>query len=271
MPNVRCLAVLVVAMAGCSMSHDTDDDAGRVTPGIDGGSAPVDAPRPRDDARDAAMPDVRLRDAGALGDGLGDVWEGYIESQRFPSGSDRVRIVFDSATEDGPRTGTVTFGEGPGLPPLTDPAVGYPTGADPRESRIVEGHPYRIVEGSVVGDRVVVVSADTNSIRDVWCQLQTPYLQIEGSDLYGCMPAWSGSGERRGTCFYIDRETEERVTADCGWIALCSGLVCQCDASGCVATPGASPRFDFDVTGDEGDGSVTNVGGSLNNIHLTRE
>lgn len=275
--------------AGCSASHDGDGDGGTGTfdtAGLDalgGGDAhPVDGSRPPGDTlsgadsplgwadvplRDAAIPDVRLRDIGVLGDGLGDTWDGYIESFAFPSGSDRLRIEFDSTpAPGGVLTGVVIFGEGAPPPPVTDPSVGYPPGAgDARFGRVHEGFRYRIREATVTSSRVLV-TIDLGEVWEVWCQLQTPYPLDEGAESFWCAPNY-GSGSSDDGCVLLAPDGPQVV--DCGWLSLCQGSTCQCTAAGCVANTGNTLRFDFSIAGDRGDGSVRI--GDLYNIHLTRE
>lgn len=260
------LLVSVLAMlscAGCSASHEGEDDLDVGARDARASDAGVDAPRDAWVRPDGALPDVRLRDTGVIGPLDGEVWEGYVESHVFPSGSDRVRIVFDAASGDGPRTGIVVFGDAAPPPPVTNPDVGYPPGRPASRVEIYEGLEYRITEARVDGDRVQI-TIDLGQLLEVWCQLQTPYAQGPAGP-YLCRPASSATGSASGSCYYEPREGGERVAADCAWLDTCGGFACTCDASGCVASPGNTVQIDFHVTGDDGDGSMP-----LGNIHLSR-
>lgn len=256
------LGSVAVGVVGCGSSHEPSDptdagpastiDAGEVSPALDG----------------ALLPHP---DAGPMGDRAGDVWDGYIESYTSPSGSDAVRIVFDSATGDGPRTGIVVFGEGVPPPPPTDPDVGYPPGVEHGIGGDVagpwEGFEYPIAEASVSGARVRV-AVDLGGFYTAWCGLQTPVAQDESGEQYGCLPNTGGGSSAEG-CWYNDPITTEPVFVDCGKLFLCSQYqVCDCNAARCTSRPLQTVSFDFRVTGDTGTGSV--ILGDLHNVHLTR-
>jgi hypothetical protein len=281
------LLVLALLIAGCDLSHGVDgDDSG----GLAGdGGAPCDCgvgsmtdagPPPEGDSGprlDGALvfPDARLGDGGPLRDPLGEVWDGYIESTTLPSGSDRVQIVFDRATGDGARTGVVVFGEVAAPGPVTDPSVGYPPGTELVSRQpvpIVEGFEYPITSGSVAGARVRA-SIDMHAVWRDWCALQTSYVANERGDFWLCRPtegiaSISTGGPEHGCWFTL--ESGRELTVDCEWLSLCdSGGVCACDAGDCSAREGHSIDFDFSVTVDRGDGTVTLLEG-LRNVHLVR-
>jgi hypothetical protein len=199
------------------------------------------------------------------------VWEGYIESYAFPSGSDHVRVVFDSASGDGARTGVVIFGAGTPPPPATDPNVGYPPGVSMPDRfgspSISEGFEYPIVDGSVTGARVQL-TVRLGSLWERWCELQTPIPQTASGTWFSCLPN-TGGGYGPSGCYYNDPTSGDPVPVDCGKYALCSmWMVCDCEPAGCVAGSVGEIAFDFHVVGDAGDGSVTIR--DLHNVHLTR-
>lgn len=268
--STGCLLLLGALLAsGCTGSH-------RAGPGDDGGDIWWDGGAPRGwDAGSGGTPGwdggSLRRDAGPIGDRAGDVWEGYIEAYVFFSGSDRVRIVFDSATGDGPRTGIVVFGAGVPPPPATDPDIGYPPDVDWGSRGFAgeawEGYEYPIADGSVDGARVRL-RVPLGELWTDWCELQTSYPQDPSGTSYGCIPN-TGGGTGPGGCYYNDPATGAPVAIDCAKFALCDlGSVCRCDATGCTGGEAGSVSFDFHVMGDNGDGSVE-IGG-LRNVHLTR-
>jgi hypothetical protein len=288
-------SILVVSLGitACEMSHGARVDAGPASRADGGttrcdcgvvGPGPFDAgPGARFDTGPGAPPDTgppidgflvfrdaRPPDGGPIGDREGDVWEGYVESASFPSGSDAVRIVFDSATGDGPRTGIVIFGEGPGPGPVTDPSVGYPPdffGWGRGVLPIVEGFEFPIITASVSGTRVRVSVSMTAPWLE-WCSLQTPYPVGGGGDSFMCHPNLGTEiGDR--DCALI-AEDGTRIVVDCGWISLCDfGGPCFCTAEGCTIRENGTIDFDFSVTADRGDGTISLPLG-LRNVHVVR-
>lgn len=250
----RLLPGLLVTLVGCGLSHGAD--------GTDGGPAGGD--------RDGARAELRI-DAGPH-DLRGETWEGYVEATMFASGSDAVRIVFDSAPPgDGPRTGVVIFGAGEHPPAATDPDVGYPPGAfDPfglPPPSLYEGFVYPITSASVEGQRVRV-STSLGAVWSDWCPLQTSYpsdpSRPEDSG-YACLPNLGFSTGPDG-CSLGDG-----TPVDCHKLDLCmaGSNVCECTATGCVAAPYPEASFDFHVVGDNGDGT-TILAGEDANVHLVR-
>jgi hypothetical protein len=276
--DVSLALAAVLVTTGCFSNHTMDgdagggrdtgvfgprDDAGEVRP-VDGGDPP------RGDAASAPFRDAGVRplgDAGPPGDRAGEVWTGYIESWSLPSGSDRVRIVFDSAPATGPRTGIVVFGEAAGPPPATDPNVGYPVGARlDFGTPIVEGFEYHFDDGIVEPSRIRL-AAHLGELYSTWCALQYPVPYDETGESFGCLPnSATISGDM---CAYQPFGMGDFIAIDCGRLALCQyGAACACTASECVAAGGGLVPFDFHVTGDEATGTV-DVGG-LRNVYLTR-
>ncbi len=198
----------------------------------------------------------------------GDDWQGYLESFRFGSGSDHVRIVFDVASGDGPRSGVVIFGEG-SVPPVTDPTLGYPPSFDPMTvpSLTIEGFRYPIINGLVTGSRVQLAVNLSAPWAD-WCALQMSVAQDSTGQSFGCLP--NAPFATNGTvCSYTDPMTHTQVAVDCTRLYLCrTARVCACDASSCRAGSIGQVTFDFQVTAGRGDGTV--MLDSLHNVHLTR-
>jgi len=283
-PTLFALA-FAVSLGACSSSHGGDgpDDS----PGDDGSRLDLGPRADLGPLPDGSRPDDpfdRIRDGGGAstdsgwtpppgdmapaGDRAGNTWDGYVESYSFPSGSDRVRIIFDSATGDGPRTGVVIFGEGSPPPPATDPTIGYPAGAgEGYRQEIWEGYEYPIVEGSVSGARVQV-AVDLGHLYEDWCRLQMPIPQDDSGMWWGCLPN-TGGGSGPSGCFYNDPDTDEPIGVDCGKFELCFGArVCECDATRCEASTGQRIEFDFRVDGDDAAGSVQLR--DLHNVYVTR-
>ncbi len=206
-----------------------------------------------------------------------DIWDGYVESYMFPSGSDHVHIMLDIAMGDGPRTGFVVFGMGAPPPPATNPNVGYPPGAFMGfidTNQVWEGFAYPILVGSVSGQRVRV-TVSTGSLYERWCELQPSYPQDPSGMSYGCLPNTGGGGSSSGGCFYNDPSTGAPVPIDCVKFFLCSmGSVCSCNAGGCTADLSHTIPFDFhtssssDHVGETAMGSVRLQDG-LHNMYLT--
>lgn len=286
------LAVVLALGVGCAASHGAGDDGGAArrfdsgaTPGsrFDAGTLRDSGPMRRSDGGDSVLTDAGVwvrpdaagwipppYDAGPTGDRAGDEWDGYVESYRFPSGSDHVRIVFDSAAGDGPRTGIVVFGEGPLLPPATDPDVGYPPGVagpmSPLLDRPWEGFEYPIASASVSGARVLV-TIERADLWARWCAIQTPVPTEPGSSSFACVPN-SASGSDGTSCYLLDA-TGTHTPIDCGKLQLCHfAMVCVCDAASCRRGHVGENTFDFHVVGSNGDGSVTLE--ALHNVHLIR-
>ena len=273
------VGVLVVGCS-CSASHAGDTD-GAVRGGPDGAVTARDGGiGPGVDAGELGGPDTGVvgGDAGwtpppydgGWGDRSGDVWEGYVESYLFQSGSDHVRIVFDSASADGPRTGIVVFGAGAPPPPVSDPDVGYPPGIGFGMSSNIdvpwEGFEYPIASASVSGARVLV-TVELGTLWSLWCSLQMPVPSEPGSSVYTCVPNTATVSEA-GACYLLD-DAGTRTRVDCGKLQLCHfDMVCSCDATSCRSQPVHEITLDFHVVGTNGDGSVTLTG--LHNVHLVR-
>ncbi len=274
-PSTARAIALMAALAlgsfggGCGQSHEPGGggpgDGGGGGTGLDGG--------PGGGSGDGSVTSLDAAVSGSeAGDRAGDVWDGYIESLTFPSGSDQVHIVFDSATGDGPRTGIVVFGMGTPPPPATDPNVGYPPGVmwiSPSTMLTLFGQPwegfaYPILHGSVSGARVQL-TVSPGSLWETWCELQTPVPQASSG--YGCLPVTGGVEDPTG-CLYTDPSTGAAVSVDCGKFFLCTHRVCTCDMNRCTADTTHQVAFDFHVSGDAGDGSV--MLDTLHSVHVTR-
>jgi hypothetical protein len=169
-------------------------------------------------------------DSGDLASAVG-TWTGYIEAQSFPSGSDRIVIVFESAS-DGSVTGTVTYGQGTPPPPPTGQNVGYLVG-DGQVPRLIEGFAYTALQPSFDGNRLQVHTV-TGEPWNSWCELQTPTHTDFPCPLFGCLPS-SGYTCDGNVCTITDPASGATETIDPGWIRLCMfPSVCTCSATSCA-------------------------------------
>ena len=242
-PTVAASLLLALSSVNCASAVNTDDG----TSATDATTGP-DAPLPR-----------------------GDDWQGYVESYHFRSGSDHVRIVFETATGDGARTGVVVFGDGTAPPRATDPTVGYPPAFDLMNaaSLIVEGFRYPIVDGRVTGSRVQL-TVNLAAVWSDWCALQTPVAQDTTGELFGCLPNAATSTDADGGCSYTDPMSQSHVAVDCTRLYLCrTAHVCECDSAACRSGSMAGQvAFDFQISGDRGDGTA--MLDLSRNVHLMR-
>ncbi|HEY8091570.1 MAG TPA: hypothetical protein VIF09_27080, partial [Polyangiaceae bacterium] len=112
------------------------------------------------------------------GDGaspLSGTYKGYIESFKFPDGSDTVVMTLAFAT-DGTVTGTVFFGDGPALAPPTDSDVGYPPGLESQgqptlPDDLLEGFAFTVLTGKYPSPRLTL-GVDPGELWKQWCGLQ---------------------------------------------------------------------------------------------------
>jgi len=196
-----------------------------------------------------------LPDAGPPPDQAGEVWDGYYESSEFPSGSDHLRIVFDSWSGTGPRTGTVVFGDPtPPDPPTNANVVYAPRGASP--GQLLEGFVYHFHDAAETTSRVRF-TYDLYEPWAAWCEIQFPVPVAPLSTEYTCVPGTMGRRDADG-CWYFDVSDNAWVLVDCGRQAACSaigGHLCACDASACAVQSNASGVIDFHVIGNDGMGT----------------
>jgi len=253
-------------LCGCSpivIEAGGSDDGGAASPRADGGATPV-------------------------------AYTGTIE-QTPGSSSDAIpvvaRIVF---ADDQTVTGTVFFGDGPPLPPPTDPSVGYPPSANgPAPNLSPDGFAYTILGGADVGGHVTF-SILMNQLWKQWCELETP-VPLYASDVandtnpadlmgYGCLPNASVAelhpdGGAAPVC-QLQWSDGTSMPVDCGKALLCRPPidVCTCTQTSCtvdVKAPG-NAAFDLTLSGSSLDGRVSGFGGedfpsgNVMDIHLSR-
>jgi hypothetical protein len=199
-------------------------------------------------------------------------WVGRTDLQRYPSGSDAVKLVISRANTRRV-CGTLMFGrEAPPWPAIFDSNVAYPPElADTPPSSFaaylanLEGVPLTLSSARVGLPRLSFRASYAQWKN--WCAVQTPYL-CEGvaTPEYFCVPA-SGSGgltPRVRPVPGVGCVTEyggETIVIDCGKAALCLGGPCICTAAECVAPPVWGFKYELDFQGDTAEGA---------GMHLTR-
>jgi hypothetical protein len=270
--------VIAGALASCSgqsIDAGTNDDGGRAVGARDAGATATPGPS-----------------------GASEVFKGYIENFRFPSGSDTVvmTLTFGSG---GAVTGTVFFGDGPPLAPPTNPDVGYPPGVTFEVLPSPEDFAYTVLEGKQATSRVTL-QVNSRELEKKWCELQTviypSYATIGGPSGSMVVTSYSCSGSGgmvdMGPCENDVRSGgpdggETFIPIDCGKLEVCSHDFCTCTATTCtVPLMGTTPQrglalttpdlgFDMQLVGNTLSGSVSGLpvgtpDGQLYNVHLTR-
>jgi hypothetical protein len=204
-------------------------------------------------------------------------WTGYVENQKWASGSDVVHVVITNAN-DTLVCGSISLGDAPPPPPATDPSVAYPPGAfDPTHTpatgwsdttflNYAEGFVMPMAQGTVTGSRL---QFQTNwaSNWDGWCGLQTPLSMtgLDGTGLqYSCLLA---GGIDSAGCHSSDGSL-----VDCGKFMLCESF-CECTAQGCHAWHENCDTLNFDmqVASDTATGSVDLGCQDVHNLHLSKD
>lgn len=213
------------------------------------------------------------------------LWSGYLENYNLMSGSDHVALSLVVGPDESV-TGTVFFGDPPPLDAPTDPEKGYPPsaagigggllGGVSTLSDVVEHFDFTILAGKLDGQRLTLSLVRTELWKK-WCELQTTiyplynYVPDGGTGPlvgYGCLPN-SGSSATNGACTFGD------ASVDCVKLALCDApaRTCTCTQSACtvdVSPMSADIKFDLQLTGDAGMGSVTGLSSTPINVHLQR-
>jgi hypothetical protein len=282
--------VEVGALASTGGDGSEAGDAG--TAALDSGAAisavaGEDAPAPPESGNDSSLPNSTAQPTGPSG-----VYRGYVESFKFPDGSDSVALTLSFAS-DGTVTGTAYFGNALPLAPPTDPAATYPPGYGEMftgggGSQVLEGFTFTVLAGTYSAPRLRF-QVQPSELWKRWCELQTkiyPYYNgaVSGcGDLlgYSCLPNGSTGGTATG-CQVSPCYQSQPIPVDCGKLSLCqSGLgPCTCTATSCTVQvgPNGSIAFDMQVAGSGSiDGSLTGIyeAGPVNsaghyNVHFTR-
>jgi hypothetical protein len=207
-------------------------------------------------------------------------YTGYLESFMFPDGSDVVvmQLTFAGTAV----TGTVYFGAGAPLAPPTDPSVGYPPGYNGSSQPPFEGFDFTILTGTYAAPRVQLSIAQTE-IWKQWCQIQTTIYPWDNGNApdggcgtpltYACLP--NGSTMGGANCAISWCQQQAWTPVDCGKLQLCSPAQgpCTCTATSCTLSTNSTGVVAFDMQLASGalDGSVTGIGGSVFNVHLTNQ
>ena len=199
-------------------------------------------------------------------------WQGYVENQMTPW--DQLVLDIKGASVAGGICGTLTLGSAPLPPAATDPNVGYPPdnnyqvygpssiGGSPNTS--FASYRLTLLQANTDGRRVRFRVSKAEPFHS-WCQLQTSYrIRSSAGNTCTCLPLWpqiiSAQTNADGTCT-IEHSRSERLTANCGMMALCLASACQCNASGCDAPFGVlnlrSVDFDLRFSGNSAVGSNT--------------
>ncbi len=194
-------------------------------------------------------------------------WVGYIETYKFPSGSDKLAMTL-KGMPDGTVVGTMVFGEKPAPPPPTDPERGYPPGFDVSAPPLFfgEGFVHTVIAGKLAGKRLTFKITSTEVFKK-WCELQTSYPGSPGCR--SCLPNW-GLTCCGSKCTQTNPDTGEIVPRDCGKLYLCAARrVCECSTKGCTTKPDGDTTFDIAFSGGEANGSTIGAFFSRN-VHFTR-
>jgi hypothetical protein len=209
----------------------------------------------------------------------GAAWDGYIEGTTFRSGSDRVRLVLDTAGN-----GYLQLGDMPLLDPPTDPNVPYPN--DPNyptyvtfgspESILHEGFRYT-VKNATVEQKRIRLSVATWEFYKQWCELQTSYPNPDpnGVPPYSCTPlyhdgiavrqddkCYSGSSDDlpppNPTQFppvYDVSSLHEVPCVQPDYCLIAGDAPCACSAGGCTSTD--NTQLTIDAALDQGGNELT--------------
>ena len=200
-------------------------------------------------------------------------WTGYVENQKWASGSDVIHMVIANAN-DALACGSISLGDKPPPPPATDPTTSYPLGEfDPTHLPMywdpstfidyTEGFVMPMAQGKVTATRLQF-QANWASTWDAWCALQTPI--AVGTGDFSCLG--SASIDDAG----CHSSTGELV--DCGRFMLCAqGGFCVCTAQGCQAQQPDCDTLDFDmqIAADAATGSVALGCDGVHNVHFSKD
>ena len=225
------------------------------------------------DAGDNASPDA----GGDAGAAATQKWTGYFESYMLPSGSDKIALALDFAS-DGAVTGAAVLGNLPLLAPATDPEVGYPPAVlDGGPPNPLEHFAFTLMQGRFDGARLTF-GIKLNEVYTRWCEIQkTIYPIYNGGGMhelvgYGCLPNVATMNGTSG-CTWHDDMANKDVPIDCNKLGLClSGGPCQCTMTSCAANvmAGNSLTFDIALSRDTAAGTVRGLGGQNVTVHLTK-
>ena len=203
-------------------------------------------------------------------------WVGYFENFQFPSGSDRLELLFGTNATGG-TTLVVTLGKATAPPAPTDPTAAWPNAPGPNDEILflVEGFSYPAHEVRWDGARLRF-KLDAAEAWTAWCGLQTSYPVPGSTTEYNCLPSSGGGVSEPGPdgnpihCMVEDQNGQHPQEVPCGQFALCNSFHCACDATGCgPATAHDTPfdmTFEMTLSGNTASGSADVS--DLRNLHL---
>jgi hypothetical protein len=216
--------------------------------------------------------------SGATSPILG-TWVGYVENNRFPSGSDALRLTIRAADAT-TMCGSLTYGDPTPLP-APNPDVGYPPGVDFTSFVPVvpiEGFAHTLHGATVSGKRVRFQTQSYEPFK-AWCGLQKSSVKDPWNSTYTCLPSggwwqqdWTPDGGARA-CYMMD-SFGQRTPIDCGKAIECGQWqVCACNVTGCTADTLYPIDFDAQFEAGEARGSVVlykQNGTQVFNVYLTK-
>jgi hypothetical protein len=196
-------------------------------------------------------------------------WKGHWPD---PRGALDVDIVLElkGVTPAGVPCGSVTIGDGPALPPATDPDVLYPpeSGSGGRSDYVGFGpapalqdpwlgYEHRMLQVQASATRLAFTILYSELMRP-WCQLQSA---VAGS--YSCLPTITGvtSLDSEGKqCLATGPDTPD-ITVPCFKVQYCSTYVCFCHDGQCDASlQGRQAQFELHWDGAALEGSLDQKG-----------
>jgi len=190
-------------------------------------------------------------------------WKGHWPVSGVTEGGDGLVAAGDALltvqglTADGVPCGTLSVGDGPPLPPATDPTAPYPpssggAGGGPADGKIgplaygeFPGHEYPIT-GVVLDGPRLAFNVPVNEPWRGWCGLQTPLPgETTCVSANGGFSSPSGCGDSAGH------------PIPCAQFRLCAmHRVCYCDSSCCDADPNVAHVVDLHMDRGAFQGSV---------------
>lgn len=163
-------------------------------------------------------------------------------------------------TPDGVPCGTVKIGEGPPLPPVTDPSAIYPPSQGAGGGLSAGGNPistpwpgdaYQMLKVQSTTTRLAFELSFGEILRP-WCQQQPTY-----ADSFSCLPAWT-SGTSDGNVCVISGPTLPSTSIPCFMMQYCASTTSFCYDGRCDAAL-QTTRFDLRWDGTALEGSVNDT------------
>lgn len=208
-------------------------------------------------------------------------WVGELESGFTPMGQTTLVLDVTSGAPGEPIVATIVFGEGEPPAAPTDPDVGWPAHIDPLrdgELPVAEGLTYAITSGTRTGDRVRF-EIPVTELWAPWCEIQTPYQTLPGSDEAQCLPNREWTATPFDCHFNADARDPE-TPVECLKLTLCRRAnVCDCtiaDGGSCVpSSDGLTMYLEAMFRTDTATGTVAWGGDGMaagtTRVTLTRE